>query len=119
MAVLSITNRPDALDPAVRRRAALQPTFGRPGDDVRAEIFRRFVPELRPTDRQVGELVHLTGAEAKKKHRTSFTASDITDRLLPGVLREAYAAGRALTAADLVAQAKTVQPSPVFGKEAS
>ncbi|MEO2089241.1 MAG: ATP-binding protein [Gemmataceae bacterium] len=119
VAVIFITNRPDALDPAVRRRAALQLTFGRPGDDARAEIFRRFVPELRLTDRQVGELVQLTGAAAKKHYGATFTASDVTDRLLPGALREAYADGRALTAADLLAQAKSVQPSPVFGKEAS
>lgn len=119
VAVIFITNRPDALDPAVRRRAALQLTFGRPGDDVRAEIIRRFVPELRLTERQVDELVHLTGAAAKKHHGATFTASDITDRLLPGALREAYSVGRALTAADLVAQAKAVQPSPVFGKESS
>ena len=119
VAVLFITNRPDALDPAIRRRAALQLTFGRPGDDVRAEIFRRFVPELRMSERQIGELVQFTGAEAKKKHGTTFTSSDITDRLLPGALREAYTAGRPLAVSDLIAQAKAVQPSPVFGKESS
>lgn len=31
IAVIFITNRPDALDPAIRRRAALRLTFGRPG----------------------------------------------------------------------------------------
>ena len=116
--VLFITNRPDALDPAIRRRAALQLTFGRPDDETRAAIFRRFLPELKLSDRQISELVHLTGPlDGKRKHRAGFTASDITDRLLPAALREAYAAGRPLAAADLVAQAKLIEPSPPFGGE--
>ena len=81
--VVFVTNRPDALDPAVRRRAALQLTFGRPDATARGDIFRGAVPELNLSERQSKELVSITGAEAEKKYGVSFTASDITDRLLP------------------------------------
>jgi len=41
VAVIFVTNRPDALDPAVRRRAALRLSFRRPSDEVRIEMFRQ------------------------------------------------------------------------------
>ena len=115
VAVIFITNRPDALDPAIRRRAALQLTFGRPDDATREAMFRRFMPELKLTDRQISDLVHATGQDAKRKHKAAFTSSDITDRLLPAALREAFAAGRAMSASDILNQAKHTEPSPVFG----
>lgn len=114
MAVMFITNRPDALDPAVRRRAALRLSFARPSDEVRAELFRRALPELDLPARTVTELVSLTGRDGKHKSGASFTASDITDRLLPAALRDAYAQRRPLTAEDLVHHAKTMLPTPLM-----
>lgn len=114
MAVMFITNRPDALDPAVRRRAALRLTFGRPNDEVRAELFRRALPELSLPARTITELVSLTGRDGRYKSSASFTASDITDRLLPAALRDAYAQKRRLTAEDLVCHAKTMLPTPLM-----
>jgi AAA+ superfamily predicted ATPase len=116
--VLFITNRPDALDPAVRRRAALRLSFRRPDDAARAELFRQSLPELELTARQVKDLVALTGHDAQKKYGGSFTGSDITDRLLPAALRDAYAAGRPLSAADLLEHARALEPTPPMdGKE--
>lgn len=114
IAVVFVTNRPDALDPAVRRRAALRLTFGRPDAAARAEIFRRSVAELDVPERVLKELVSITGADAEKKYGVTFTASDITDRLLPSALREAYGAGRALTASDIIDAAKVLEPSPAM-----
>jgi AAA+ superfamily predicted ATPase len=111
IAVLFITNRPDALDPAVRRRSALRLTFNRPGDDVRAEMFRRSLPELNLSPRTIADLVSLTG-QGSKHGSPGFTASDITDRLLPAALREAYAEERRLTGDDLVRHARTILPTP-------
>jgi AAA+ superfamily predicted ATPase len=61
LAVIFITNRPEALDPAIRRRAALKLTFERPSDIARAEIFQTSIPELYLNKNQVEELVKLTG----------------------------------------------------------
>ncbi len=60
IAALFITNRPDALDPAVRRRAALDLHFERPGDGIRAHIILTSIPELKPGRTEIAELVRLT-----------------------------------------------------------
>lgn len=112
IAVMFITNRPDALDPAVRRRAALRLTFERPGDNSRAELFRRSVPELKLTECLLKELVTLTGPHAPNNKGLGFTASDITDRLFSAALREAYSADRDLRIDDLITAAKALEPSP-------
>jgi SpoVK/Ycf46/Vps4 family AAA+-type ATPase len=115
IAVIFITNRPDALDPAIRRRAALDLCFERPNDAVRAEIIRHSVPELNWTSEQLDRLVHLTGAQESKNEGVEFTASDLTNRLLMGALREAFSQNRELTVADLVDQANQLSPSPRMG----
>jgi AAA+ superfamily predicted ATPase len=112
LAVIFITNRPHALDPAVHRRAALRLTFGRPADEARAAIFRRSLPELELSEKNVQDLVRQTGPGAKKNKGVGFTASDITDRLLPSALREAYSQGQPITAEALIALAAEMLPSP-------
>lgn len=116
LAAIFITNRPDALDPAIRRRAALDLHFERPDDQLRAQIFRDAVPELALNQAQVAELVRLTGPGEHKNGSVGFTASDLTDRLLPAAMRAAYRASRALSAADLIAQAKSMSATPQMGR---
>lgn len=115
LAVIFITNRPDALDPAVRRRAALSLTFPRPSDEVRAEIIRTSVPELSLKAGQLAELVRLTGDAEPKNRGIPFTSSDITDRLLTAALREAYVEDRKLRYEDILAHARVLEPSPRMG----
>jgi len=115
IAVIFITNRPDALDPAIRRRAALDLCFERPNHTVRAEIIRRSVPELDCTDEQLDRLVHLTGAQDSKNGGVEFTASDLTNRLFMGALREAFSLNRELTMNDLIKEASHLAPSPRMG----
>jgi AAA+ superfamily predicted ATPase len=114
IAVIFITNRPDALDPAIRRRAALHLTFGRPDDDQRAELLRRSIPELELNAKDLRELVAATGANSEKRYGATFTWSDITDRLIPAAVREAYAARHPLAAVDLIAHAREMEPTPLM-----
>jgi len=113
IAALFITNRPEALDPAIRRRAALDLHFARPGDDIRARILLTSVPELRLGEAEVTELVRLTGPNEPKNKGVPFTASDLTDRLLPAALRCAYSERRALDVRDLIEQARMLEPTPI------
>ncbi len=117
IAVLFITNRPDALDPAIRRRAALRLTFRRPDDEQRAELFRQSVPEIDLNSKTLRELVSATGSEAKQKYKATFTWSDITDRLVPAAMRDAYADRRPLTAADIARHAREMEPTPLMHEE--
>lgn len=114
IAVIFITNRPDALDPAIRRRSALRLTFGRPNDDMLANIYRESLPELSLSDSTLESLVALTGHAAKKKYHATFTASDITDRLIPAALRDAYSEDRAMTSDDLLRHARVMEPTPMM-----
>jgi SpoVK/Ycf46/Vps4 family AAA+-type ATPase len=114
IAVIFITNRPDALDPAIRRRSALRLTFGRPDNEMLANLFRESLPELSLTGHTLKSLVALTGHDAKEKCHATFTASDITDRLIPAALRDAYSEDRALTPDDLLRHAKTMEPTPMM-----
>jgi len=111
IAALFITNRPDALDPAVRRRAALDLHFERPRDEIRAQIILTSVPELKPGKAEIAELVQLTGPGEMKNRNVPFTASDLTDRLLPAALRSAYSEKRALEVGDLLQQARMMEPT--------
>lgn len=117
IAVLFITNRPDALDPAVRRRAALRLTFRRPNDEQRAVLFRQSIPELELSAKHLRDLVAATGAEAEKNYGACFTWSDITDRLVPAALRDAYAERRQLAADDLIRYARELEPTPMMQEE--
>jgi len=103
------------LDPAIRRRAALRLTFERPNDKARAEIFQTSIPELRLNKDQIEELVRLTGEREQKNDEIPFTASDITDQLLPAALREAYSQDRGLRFEDLLEQARSIKPTPRMG----
>jgi AAA+ superfamily predicted ATPase len=114
IAVIFITNRPDALDPAIRRRSALQLTFRRPDDEQRAELFRHSIPEVELTARQIRDLVAATGPDAQKKFGAPYTWSDITDRLIPAALRDAYAARRPLAPADVLSHAREMEPTPLM-----
>jgi AAA+ superfamily predicted ATPase len=114
IAVIFITNRPDALDPAIRRRSALRLSFGRPGEEMLGNLFRESLPELELNPRQIKSLVALTGHDAKKKYDATFTASDVTDRLIPAALRDAYAEDRPLKAEDLLRHAETMEPTPLM-----
>ena len=115
IAALFITNRPEALDPAIRRRAALDLHFARPGDKIRAQIILTSVPELKLGEAVLVELVRLTGSNEPKNKGMPFTASDITDRLLPAALRHAFSERRAIEVRDLIEQAQSLRPTPLNG----
>jgi hypothetical protein len=59
-------------------------------------------------------LVALTGHDAKKKYGATFTASDVTDRLIPAALRDAYSEDRPLKAEDLLRHAEAMEPTPLM-----
>ncbi len=107
--VFLCTNRFDALDPAIVRRAARIEAFQRPDDRERELLLRMDCDGLGLTDETFAELVDLTGADANGGVGYSF--ADIRTRLLPDALARAYPE-RQLAAEDLVEVARTLEPSP-------
>jgi len=111
MVVIFVTNRFLALDSAVRRRVALRLSFARPDEDARKKIFGVLLPELHLNAGQLKELARLTGKVVEKNRTFSFTASDITDRLLPAAVRDSYSDGKKLLYEDIVALAESMEPT--------
>src|SRR5229473_1928548 len=84
IALIMITNRADALDPAVIRRAALRLTFERPNEKARFAVLRRILQGTHATEAQIHELAKLTA------HNIPYTYSDLTDRIARLALRSAW-----------------------------
>lgn len=87
-AVIMCTNRLGVLDPAVRRRAADILTFERPDESLRLAVLAPPLQELGFSQAQIGAVVTATGAENGRAY--GFTFSDLTQRLLPAIVLDAY-----------------------------
>ncbi len=87
-AVIMCTNRAGAFDPAVRRRAADILTFTRPNDDQRRAVLATPLEQLGLLPPQIYAIVAATGR--RENVRYGFTYSDLTQRLLPTVVLDAY-----------------------------
>ncbi|MDJ1466185.1 ATP-binding protein [Xanthocytophaga flava] len=87
-AVIMCTNRPNALDPAIKRRAAEIIYFGRPSDLERFQVLEQPLTELSFTSEQINRIVELTGAQNGKEYGCTF--SDLVQRLLPSFVLDAY-----------------------------
>jgi len=109
--VILCTNRYEALDPAIVRRAAYVEEFRRPDDNERCEILNLDCQGLGLSAPTIEELVKLTGPHGL--HKLGYTFSDIRTRLLPEALAQAYPT-RKLNHADLIEAISRVAPSPAM-----
>lgn len=87
-AVILCTNRPNSLDPAIRRRAAEIIHFGRPSEESRFQVLDAPLRELGLSALDVQKIVGLTGT--LKDRDFGFTFSDLVQRLLPAIILDAY-----------------------------
>ena len=111
-AVIMCTNRLDALDPAVRRRAADILSFSRPNKEQRTFILTARLEPIGMARRHVDALVEATGPiRGGREH--GFTFSDLLQRLLPTLVLDAYPS-RSIDGARAVEIAQSMQPTPPF-----
>jgi AAA+ superfamily predicted ATPase len=80
-AVILCTNRLSAVDPAVRRRSAEVFEFSRPNDVQRSAVLTTPLTEAGFTESNIETVVNET---------EDFTYSDLTQRLLPTIVLDAY-----------------------------
>ena len=90
-AVIMCTNRPAALDPAVQRRAADILTFTRPDSGQREAVLAPHLRQLSLSEAQIAAIVAATGPRQNWDY--GFTFSDLTQRLLPAIVLDAYPDG--------------------------
>jgi SpoVK/Ycf46/Vps4 family AAA+-type ATPase len=112
--VVLATNRLEAIDPAVRRRAAAVFTFDRPNDEQRSAALEALTEGLGLTASDVRHLVDSTGPT--KTRPWGFTYSDLYQRLIPAAVLDAYP-DSAITPASLLAVAGQIEPTPPFKGE--
>lgn len=86
--VVMCTNRLDALDPAIRRRAAVTFTFSRPNDEQRQAFLKPVLQELGFSAQEILSVVAATGATNGRHY--GYTYSDLAQRFLPGLLLAAF-----------------------------
>jgi hypothetical protein len=110
-AVIMCTNRLGAIDPAVQRRAAEIFEFVRPNEVQRRALLGPVLEEAKFTKQQVDRLVELTGPGETRDY--AFTHSDLTQRLLPTLVLDAYP-DRPVTYERALQILATLNPTPVF-----
>lgn len=111
VAVVMCTNRLDAIDPAVRRRAAAVFEFSRPSREQRLHVLKDGLAGSGFTDRELSQLADATGEADGRTH--GFTYSDLTQRLIPTLVLDAFPE-RAVTGARAIEIAKGLKPTPPF-----
>jgi SpoVK/Ycf46/Vps4 family AAA+-type ATPase len=112
-AVIMCTNRLNALDPAVRRRAADIMAFARPNEEQRCYILSLRLEPLGINRSQVQALVDATGP---RNDAPGFTFSDLTQRLLPAIALDAYP-DRPIEGGRALQIAKGMASTPAFRDE--
>ncbi len=110
-AVIMCTNRPNALDPAIRRRAAEIIIFERPGEQARHSVLAGSLKELGLAEKEIGKIVELTGPLRDRVF--GFTFSDLAQRLLPAIVLDAYPHS-AVKPQRAIEIAKTIIPTSPF-----
>lgn len=108
--VFLCTNRISALDPALRRRAAIIEEFMRPSNEERHQLLSMDLVGLGLAATQISELAKVTGAHVGQP---AWTYSDIRTRLYPAALAKAYP-NEPLRFAHLKEVALELKASPVM-----
>jgi len=110
-AVIMCTNRLNALDPAIQRRAADILTFHRPDTEQRFLVLNTPLSQLGFSQPQINSVVGATGPCGDRKY--GFTFSDLTQRLIPAIVLDAYPK-QAITPDRALRVAQGIEPTPPF-----
>lgn len=106
------SNRLNALDPAVLRRAAATFGFARPDDEQRRQLLARLLSGLDVSPADIDKAVELTGGHDGRPYGCTY--SDIRQRLVPGVVLDGFRDDTAITGDRLVAFAQSFEPTRPF-----
>lgn len=112
--VIMCTNRIDAIDPAVRRRAAEIFLFERPNDIQRMRVIRDSLSGSPLTEEHYSVLARATGSTAGRDYGCTY--SDLTQRLLPTFILDAFP-DRALNFERLRSLTMSFNPTAPFKEE--
>ena len=107
IAVLLVTNRLQALDPALVRRAHVI-RFERPDADARRALFERLLQGVEHDEKDITALVHAS------ERNPPFSYSNLVERGAEGALLAALREDRPLSAATLQEILGKIHPTPLI-----
>lgn len=105
------TNRLEAIDPAVRRRAADEFEFARPDESQRAAVLAAALESAGIDDKQMADLAARTGPTNGRAY--GYTYSDLRMRLIPAAILAAFP-DRPLTYELVLKVLEKQPPTPPF-----
>lgn len=113
--VLLVTNRLEALDPAVRRRAARVFNFHRPDTAQRRALL---AAELEGVGLDAAALTVLADATGPSRARDyGHTYSDLRQRVIPEIVLDAFRRGASLGIDTALKVVRDIEPTRPFGGE--
>jgi SpoVK/Ycf46/Vps4 family AAA+-type ATPase len=86
--VVMCTNRLEAIDPALRRRAAATFDFGRPTENQRAVVLGTALAQTGLSAKHISALAEATGPTNARNY--GYTYSDLTQRFVPAIVFDAF-----------------------------
>lgn len=107
------TNRADAIDPAVARRAAHIFEFTRPDQQQRLHVLAQAFQDMGVNKNQLARVADLLGPTEAQKWGCTY--SDLRQRFVPDAVLDAYMAARGVTGARLIELAASFKPTRPFG----
>jgi len=112
VAIVMCTNRLDAIDPAVRRRAAAVFEFHRPDRAQRLHVIREALRGSGMAERELEILADATGCTPDRHY--GFTYSDLTQRLVPSIALDAFPE-QPVIGTRAIEIVRGIMPTPPFG----
>lgn len=109
------TNRADAIDPAVSRRAAHIFKFERPNDEQRRHVLTTAFADARIDDRTITELIRLLGPNTDRDYGATY--SDLRQRFIPDTVLDALGTRQPLNGSRLVELAADFVPTRPFAQD--
>ncbi len=111
VAVILCTNRSDAVDPAVLRRAGVEERFDRPTEEERLALICMDLAGLGLPDTALADFARRTGPGSDGA--PGYTFSDLRTRVLPEALARAFP-DRRIEVDDVLAAIRAIAPSPAM-----
>ncbi len=112
--VIMSTNRMDAIDPAVRRRAAAIFEIKRPNKELRTTLIRVKLAGTGLSEKDFAEIADAMGGSKERPY--GYTCSDITQRFVPSLVLNAYP-NHKITKALALRVVEETAPSPPLNAE--
>jgi AAA+ superfamily predicted ATPase len=111
--VILVTNRLDALDPAVRRRAARVFEFRRPDTAQRRALLAAELAGVDLDPAALTALAEATGPSADRDY--GHTYSDLRQRVIPEIVLQAFSLGMPIGTHAALAVTRAIEPTRPFG----